>query len=110
MRHRVAAGRDPEDRDAGRVATEGRDVVPYPLQPSDLVLRADVGARQLRVREVAEEAEAVLNLYEDDALVRQVIGGAAWLLRAAGLVVATVLSPAARGEVIERKKKISRHS
>ena len=62
------------------------------------------------MREVAEEAEAVLNLYEDDALVRQVIGGAAWLLRAASLVVATVLSPAARGEVIERKKKISRHS
>ena len=107
--HGVAARGNAEDRDAARVAAEAGDVVADPLQGARLVGDAPVRAPvEVRVREVAEEAEAVLNLYEDDALVRQVIGGAPWLLRAAGLVVATVLSPA--GGVRERKTKISRHS
>ena len=63
----VAAARYAEDRHAVPVAAEAGDVVPHPLERARLIAHAEVCAFQLRVGKVAEQAEAVLDLDEDDA-------------------------------------------
>ncbi len=56
---RAAAGRLPEDRHPVRVATEGADVVPYPLQGRDLVEQPPVGRGPVDLPETLE-TEAVV--------------------------------------------------
>ena len=61
------AGRLAEDRDVGRVAAEGRDVVAHPLERGDLVEQAEV---RIAVGEVEEAlgADAVVDRHADDAV------------------------------------------
>jgi hypothetical protein len=74
------AGGLAEDRDVVRIAAERRDVLLHPLQHGDRVTERLVARRvaarllrQLRVREEAERAEAVVEVDEDDSLLGEVL-------------------------------------
>ena len=66
---RPAARRLAEDRHPARVAAEGPDVVPHPLQRGDLVEQAPVGGRALDLRE-ALDAQPVVERHHDDTAAR----------------------------------------
>ena len=73
QRHQRAARRLPEERDVPGVATEGADLVAYPLERGDEIEHAPVAARavvgEFRVREKAERAEAVVDGDDHDIAV-----------------------------------------
>src|SRR5262249_58083465 len=86
-----------EDRDVARIAAEGRDVVAHPAQRRDLIEQAVVArgavsrlARQLGMREEAEDAEPVVERDDDDAFARQRLAVVARLGSGARLEAAAV--------------------
>src|SRR6185437_13906898 len=78
--HRHGPRGFPGDRDLRRIATEGRDVVVNPLQCGDLIEQPVVAGRmmrglggQLRMREEAEDSQAVVRGDYDHAPARHVL-------------------------------------
>lgn len=60
----------PKDRDTGRVAAEGPDVVTHPLQGGDLVKQTSVGGRPLDLPETLK-THTVVERHHDDAVASQ---------------------------------------
>ncbi len=90
VRDSIASRGDPENGHAVRTATKSGDVSLNPLQRYNLIESAHVGHCKVRVREVPEKAQSIVNLDEDHSFVRQGVGTRlVWLLRAAVLVIAS---------------------